>query len=82
VAKLGAVLMSPVFQEIKKDLDYEEHGGAPLLGIDGVVIISHGRSSAKAIRNAVRGASRIVTEGLNDHIKERLDEIHAAELPS
>lgn len=82
VAKLGAVLMSPVFREIKKDLDYEEHGGAPLLGIDGVVIISHGRSSAKAIRNAVRGASRIVTEGLNDHIKERLDEIHAAELPS
>ncbi|MFO7768583.1 MAG: phosphate acyltransferase PlsX [bacterium] len=82
VAKLGAVLMSPVFRQLKKDLDYEEYGGAPLLGIDGVVIIGHGRSSAKAIRNAVRGASRIVAEGLNDHIKLRLDEMHAAELPS
>ena len=82
VAKLGALLMSPVFSQLKKDLDYEEYGGAPLLGIDGVVIISHGRSSAKAIRNAVNGASQIVEEGLNGHIKLRLEEMHTAELPS
>lgn len=82
LSRLGALLMSPVFERMKRDLDYEEYGGAPLLGIDGVVIICHGGSSAKAIRNAVKVASRTVEEGLNEHIKARLDEIHAADLQS
>jgi len=80
LAYVGALLMTPVLDEIKKDLDYEEYGGAPLLGIDGVVIICHGGSSAKAIRNALIIASRMAEEKLNDHIKVRLDEIHAADL--
>jgi glycerol-3-phosphate acyltransferase PlsX len=80
LARLGALLMAPVFQGLKKDMDYEEYGGAPLLGIDGVVIICHGGSSAKAIRNAIRVADRMVREGLNEHIKARLEEIHAAHL--
>jgi glycerol-3-phosphate acyltransferase PlsX len=79
LARVGALLMAPVFRELKKDLDYEEFGGAPLLGIDGVIVICHGGSSAKAIHNAVRVAERMVREGLNGHIKARLDEIHAAE---
>ena len=80
LAYVGALLMTPVLNEIKKDLDYEEYGGAPLLGIDGVVVICHGGSSAKAIRNAVVIASRMADERLNDHIKVRLEEIHAADL--
>lgn len=80
LAYVGALLMTPVLDEIKKDLDYEEYGGAPLLGIDGVVVICHGGSSAKAIRNAVVIASRMADEKLNDHIKARLEEIHAADL--
>ncbi len=80
LAYVGALLMTPVLNEIKKDLDYEEYGGAPLLGIDGVVVICHGGSSAKAIRNAVVIASRMADERLNDHIKARLEEIHAADL--
>ncbi len=79
LAYFGALLMTPVLNEIKKDLDYEEYGGAPLLGIDGVVIICHGSSSVRAIRNAVAIASRIAEEQLNDHIKARLEEIDVAD---
>ncbi len=80
LAYLGALLMSPVFAGMKKKLDYEEYGGAPLLGIDGVVIICHGSSTARAIRQAVSVACRMTGEGLNEHIKARLDEIHAADV--
>ena len=50
-------------------MDYAETGGAPLLGVDGVVIIGHGRSNAKAIKNAVRVARDLVNAGLVDVIK-------------
>lgn len=77
LARLGALLMSPVFQGLKRDLDYEEYGGAPLLGVNGVVIICHGRSTAKAIRNAIQSAARTAGEGLNQHIQARLDQMHS-----
>jgi glycerol-3-phosphate acyltransferase PlsX len=80
LSRVGALLMTPVFQQLKKELDYEEYGGAPLLGIDGVVIICHGGSSAKAIRNAIKVAGRIVDEKLNEDIKARLERIHAADV--
>jgi len=80
LARVGALLMSPVFRQMRREFDYEEYGGTPMLGIDGVLIICHGISTAKAIRNAVDVAGRIVEEGINDHIKARLDEIHAANL--
>jgi len=82
LSRLGALLMSPVFHQLRTELDYEEYGGAPLLGIDGVVIICHGGSTAKAIRNAVRVAGRMVQEGLNEHIKERMNSIHARDIQS
>jgi glycerol-3-phosphate acyltransferase PlsX len=56
--KLLAVLLMPAFLEVRTELDYAEQGGAPLLGIDGVVIISHGRSNEHAIANAVGVAKR------------------------
>lgn len=52
--KLGALALMPAFRRIRSRLDPSEFGGAPLLGINGVVLIAHGRSDAKAIRNALR----------------------------
>jgi glycerol-3-phosphate acyltransferase PlsX len=56
--KALAGLLYPAFQEVRKELDYAEQGGAPLLGIDGVVIISHGRSNARAVASAIGVAQR------------------------
>jgi len=71
-AKLGAFLLKPALKKFAKDLDYEEYGGAPLLGVNGVCIICHGRSTAKAIKNAVLVAHRCVSHQVNEHIKEQL----------
>lgn len=70
IAKVGAYLCQPAFRSIRKETNYEEAGGAPLLGVDGVVIISHGISSAIAIKNAIRVARDAVNERVNDHIIE------------
>src|SRR4029078_11887317 len=55
-----------------KHLDYSEHGGAPLLGVNGVSIISHGKSSWRAIKNAIRAAVRAVESEMDEHIGRRL----------
>ena len=61
-----------------KHIDYSEHGGAPLLGVKGVSMIAHGKSSPRAIKNAVKAASRAVTSGMNRQIGERLEAASAA----
>ncbi|NQY74011.1 MAG: phosphate acyltransferase PlsX [Candidatus Margulisbacteria bacterium] len=53
ISKLGAMLLIPALKRFKKKFDYEETGGAPLLGVDGVCVVAHGRSQAKAIKNAI-----------------------------
>lgn len=73
-SKLGAFLLKPVFENFRKDFDYAEYGGALLLGVDGVSIICHGKSSPKAISNAILMARRMVNEEINERIKERLKE--------
>ena len=55
-----------------KQLDYSEHGGAPLLGVNGVSIISHGKSSPRAIKNAIKVAVQAVESRMNEHIGRRL----------
>jgi glycerol-3-phosphate acyltransferase PlsX len=70
-AKLGALLLRHVFSTFRLRLDYAEYGGAPLLGVNGVVIICHGKSSPRAIRNAILMAQRFVSYGINEHIEER-----------
>ena len=70
VSKVGALLARPAFDEVKSRLDYREYGGAPLLGVDGVVIVGHGRSDAKAIRNGIRMAAQAVENGVLDAIKQ------------
>jgi glycerol-3-phosphate acyltransferase PlsX len=72
--KLGALLLRPVFKSLSQQLNYEEYGGAPLLGVDGVVIIAHGSSSPRAIASAVRVAVRFARERINDHIRDELQE--------
>jgi len=70
--KIGALLLNPVFKELKKATDYAEYGGAPLLGVNGCVIISHGKSNAKAIKNAIFQAVRYVENNVNEKISESL----------
>ncbi len=70
LATVGALLSKPAFEQVKKRLDYAEYGGAPLLGVDGVVIVGHGRSNAKAVKNAVRAAKRAVEGGMLAAIKD------------
>jgi glycerol-3-phosphate acyltransferase PlsX len=74
ISKVGAMLAKPAFDEVKKRLDYREYGGAPLLGVDGVVIVGHGRSDARAIRNGIRMAAQAVENGVLDAIKQGLAE--------
>ncbi len=69
--KLGGLLLKPAFRALRSKLDYAEIGGAPLLGVNGVVIISHGRSSAKAVENAVGVAVRSANHDLAGGIAER-----------
>ena len=63
-SQIGYLLSAQAFRRFRKRVDYSEYGGAPLLGINGVCIVGHGRSSAKAVRNAVTMAFRAVNEGL------------------
>lgn len=72
VAILGAVLMRKVFKNLKLRVDYAEYGGAPLLGVKSPVIISHGKSNAKAIKNAIFQALASANSNLNFHIEEQL----------
>ncbi|NQU19606.1 phosphate acyltransferase PlsX [bacterium] len=66
--KLGTLFLIGNLRRFKKDIDYSEYGGAPLLGVNGVVIIAHGRSSSNAIKNAIRAAKLEVDNGVNQKI--------------
>ena len=70
--KFGYFLMRPCFRKFKRKIDYDEYGGAPLLGINGVCIICHGISGAKAIKNAVKVATGFIQRDINSHIKNFL----------
>jgi len=73
--KFGAYLMKPAFRRLKKTFDYAEYGGVPLLGVNGVVIIGHGGSSAKAICNAIFEAEKVINENVNNQIEQELARI-------
>jgi phosphate acyltransferase len=70
--KLGYLLVKPVIQHLRKRTDYTEYGGAPLLGLNGIVIVSHGSSKAKALKNAIRVAGESANHGLHDRIAEAI----------
>ena len=71
----GAFMMKKVFRALKKEIDYSEYGGAPLIGIKGCAIVSHGKSTPKAIKNAIFQAIRYVDSDINEFIEKRLEEI-------
>lgn len=75
LARVGSLFMGPAFRKFKKRVDYSEYGGAPLLGLNGVCIICHGRSSSKAIKNAVRVAGDFCTKDVNGAISRGLAEL-------
>ncbi|MBZ7941862.1 phosphate acyltransferase PlsX [Campylobacter molothri] len=71
-AKLGALMMKPCFKKLKKHIDWQEYGGAPLLGVNGCVIISHGKSDARAIKNAIFQAINFGKSNINTLIENEL----------
>ena len=73
IRKLGYFMMRPAFRALKRRIDYAEYGGAPLIGIDGISIISHGRSSDRAIKNAIRVAAELAKSEVNKHIHEDIE---------
>jgi glycerol-3-phosphate acyltransferase PlsX len=78
-ASVGFLLSRSAFRRFKQRLDYSEYGGAPLLGVRGCVIICHGRSSAKAVKNAIRFASEFSKRRLAETIQEKIADLHSRE---
>jgi len=72
-AKIGYMLSRGAFRNLKKKIDYAEYGGAPLLGVEGNCIISHGRSNARAMRNAILRAHEYAKSGANVHLSEEIE---------
>ena len=73
ITRLGAWLARDAFVKLRKEIDYAEHGGAPLLGVDGVSIIAHGVSGGKAIKNAIRVAYESVRHELNRNMVDAVN---------
>jgi glycerol-3-phosphate acyltransferase PlsX len=72
LGKIGLLFLKPGFSRFKKETDYSEYGGAPLMGVNGVVIIGHGRSNAYAVKNAIRVAREEVERKFNEKIIEAI----------
>jgi len=76
--QVGALLSRSAFADFKKRLDHTEYGGAPLLGLKGLCIITHGSSNANAIKNALRVAAEFAESGVNEKIEKGLAPIRSA----
>lgn len=72
LTQVGAVLCMPAFKTLREQIDYSEFGGAPLFGVNGICIIAHGRSTPRAIQNAIRVAGEFVAHQINEHITEAI----------
>jgi glycerol-3-phosphate acyltransferase PlsX len=70
--KVWVGMMYGTLKKILKDFDYQEHGGVPLLGVNGTSIIGHGKSSPKAIKNMILKADEMVRKNINQRIKESM----------
>jgi glycerol-3-phosphate acyltransferase PlsX len=78
-AKLGYLLVKPAFSAFKKRVDYVEYGGAPILGIDGVGLVCHGKSGAQTIKNAILVANKMVVGGVNERIRREISGVPVSE---
>jgi glycerol-3-phosphate acyltransferase PlsX len=79
LSKIGYLLARPAFKRFRKRVDYAEYGGAPLLGINGVGMICHGGSNAKAIKNAIRFAHENAVKKVDQRMAEKLRDYLAAD---
>ena len=79
--RVGSVLSRQAFRRFRRRVDYSEFGGAPLLGVNGLCIVGHGRSSAKAVANAVTMAARAVEEKLLDRLRAGVSALSVASAP-
>ena len=75
-SQLGYLLSRGAFKGLKRTMDYSEYGGAPLLGVRGVCVISHGKSNANAIKNAIRVAAGLAKARVNERIEQELSLTH------
>src|SRR5689334_5587745 len=80
--QVGALLSRSAFTDFKKRLDHTEYGGAPLLGVKGVCIITHGSSNANAMKNAIRVAAEFGESGINQAIEHGLAALHQTAVSS
>jgi phosphate acyltransferase len=80
-SQVGYLLSRKAFADFKKRTDYAEYGGAPLLGIKGVCIVTHGSANSNAMKNAIRVASEFATSAVNDKIEKELTALHATAAP-
>lgn len=74
--QVGAFLSRSAFADFKKRVDHTEYGGAPLLGVKGACIITHGSSNANAMKNAIRVAAEFSQSGINESIEKGLAALH------
>ncbi|MBR1859899.1 MAG: phosphate acyltransferase, partial [Selenomonadaceae bacterium] len=72
-AKVGALLLTPTLKKLGKKLDASEYGGAPLLGVNGCCVISHGSSNAKSVCSAIGAANDYVKSNVLGHIKAAIE---------
>ncbi len=79
ISKLAAAVLKPGLRKLFKKLDYAEYGGVPLLGVNGSAIVAHGRSNAKAIKNAIRVAKETAETGVATAIAEGLKKLGTPE---
>ena len=77
--KIGGLLARGAFDGLKKRMDYSEYGGAPLLGVKGGCIVCHGRSNAKAIKNAIRVAREFAINRIDEKIQAKIVDLHKRE---
>ena len=77
IRKIGAALSKNAFRSLKNRIDTENYGGAPLLGVNGIVTICHGSASARAIRNAVKHSVEALDHHINEHIIDAVAKANA-----
>jgi glycerol-3-phosphate acyltransferase PlsX len=72
MVKAGALLVKPALKSVKRRMDYSEYGGAPLLGLSGLLVKAHGSSNRKAFANAIRVTSELLDRGLVEKMSQSL----------
>ena len=76
LARVGALFLLPALKRVKAEVDWEEYGAAPLLGVNGVCFVGHGSSGPRAVCSAIRTLSRFVELRVNEHIREEIEADH------